>query len=113
VLRDAQCTGGDSCGPLPVSFFRTATTALFLTANALWKTDGTSAGTVQLGAMPNASLVARGDRAAYILSNGTLWKTDGTAAGTKAVGALRSTAPRGAPAKAPAPSPIRPPSAAP
>ena len=55
--------------------------------NALWKSDGTSAGTVRLASSSSAGVAAT-STALFYVTGGALWKTDGTAAGSSLVRAF-------------------------
>ena len=51
------------------------------TPPAVWRTDGTNAGTLQLAASVAREIVTAGTMTYFITGN-ELWKTDGTSAGT-------------------------------
>src|ERR1051325_3208718 len=88
ALRSIECPGVSCDGVVPRGYFRIGDAAFFVTKNALWKTDGTTAGTVRLAAIDLALPVHSSAKAAYLTSTNGLWKTDGTAAGTRLVGAI-------------------------
>ena len=51
--------------------------------HTLWKTDGTAAGTVELGAVTGHGAMSAGGRLYYAANGGQLWTSDGTVGGTR------------------------------
>ena len=92
VRRSIECPG-DSCnGIAPRAFFRIGTSAYFITAGALWRTDGTAEGTVQLRTFDQLPLLLGSSATtAYLRIGDAVWRTDGTAAGTRQVGTVDGT----------------------
>ncbi|HYH09888.1 MAG TPA: carboxypeptidase regulatory-like domain-containing protein [Thermoanaerobaculia bacterium] len=80
LSRATQCPGFAACGPLPRDLFRIGTTMFFLTANGLWRTDGTQQGTIEIAHVPDPRFVGTSSTFAWFTSGGKLWRTDGTAA---------------------------------
>ncbi|HWE97180.1 MAG TPA: ELWxxDGT repeat protein, partial [Tepidisphaeraceae bacterium] len=71
----------------PGAFVPLGDRLVFQSSGGLWASDGTVAGTVQIGAggidgSPNGLTYAIVDGELYFASGHNLWKTDGTAAGT-------------------------------
>jgi ELWxxDGT repeat protein len=85
VFRGMECPGA-SCGPVPASLFRTAGGVCFLTRDSIWRTDGTSEGTVRLATIGVPNYLLTGAGVAYIGDPTNFWRTDGTAAGTAKAG---------------------------
>jgi ELWxxDGT repeat protein len=79
----------------PSELAATSSTLFFSSGGQLWASDGTSAGTAQLSALPAGSgidgLIAFGGDAFFVVGSGTsqtLWRSDGSVAGTAAVTAI-------------------------
>ncbi|HYR27693.1 MAG TPA: carboxypeptidase regulatory-like domain-containing protein, partial [Thermoanaerobaculia bacterium] len=90
LYKQVQCPGPACGGTVPRSFFRFGSNVVFLTNSALWKTDGTPAGTIKLADMTNARLVRASASRLFLSTDTSLWRTDGTVAGTAVIRPLQS-----------------------
>ena len=77
VRRRIECPGPD-CGPGPHTIFTVGGRVLFLTEDALWRTDGTAAGTERVAPILAPSLYAVNATTAYLRFGDRLWRTDGS-----------------------------------
>ena len=82
-----------SASSFPSSFVVMGNTLYFRASSALWKTDGTDAGTVKVSTVSPLDIVVAGSRLFFTgftqASGWELWTSDGTDAGTQMVTEIR------------------------